>query len=842
MKIKSIKISGFRGIPPVDPPNVEIDLTSLNGGVKNLLLFGPNAYGKSSIADALEWFFKENVRSNSYFEEYRDSDNVHVKLGQTGFTQEAYIEIIVDHNGTDYTLRKEIDQSGKKIRENLSGLQSVIQQLENEIIVLDHDQFRKFVSAANAEKWTTFSSLIGYEELDYFRSGIDSLSSRSLTDYLHRTQLEREEQQLEIDINRKLEQSFQTFRVEGSSLKDLIGQFRTLLEITLTSLEYPTPTMDDDLSDDFWEVLRTQVKSPEANSRASARLGELTLLLEKLTPFTEEFKTNLEAFQELSRDLDQQKNKFDKKVLSEFYQKGLQVLSENKSTPDLCPFCGTSFPWKNLILHVESQHRTLDFSDIEKQHSALVRIWETIKQSINDRRMILSNIDLSEIKEAYNRIGNTSRIYDAIFLHTFNTEIVNLWILNVNSLSELILTTRKTVEKERSSVQDSLDSSLIAEMQSKIEELYQFWTQIQSLTKDFKELNKKKRNLVVVDGVIECLRNTTSRFRNELSDFSGRVVQIINHDVEVYYDELHPNDKIKPYLDVSVRGSQRTVNLLCDFRGVPDKAAVTLLSESHRNSLGMAILLAFIKYKHQTGSPVGFLIFDDVTQSFDSEHRTNLLTLLENPKFPEISQQQILFLTHDRTLADFIKRSRETNTRKDWLRVDIRNWWLERMVIESETESDPLNRAQYYININDEIAAGIYVRRSLEQIYKLIIQKANIKIPFSEKPWKIGMENYRDYILNEVTELWNDNKGFIDPNDPMFHQLFKSQRILNMTVHDSQFLENPMTLGDVQNALSLVQQLQSRFTCTCGEPYHTIRKNGTSNPKCKKQNCTNLLS
>jgi len=69
MKIKTIKICGFRGIPPVEPPDVDIDLSTNSVDPKHLLLFGPNAYGKSSIADALEWFFKENVRGSDYFAE-----------------------------------------------------------------------------------------------------------------------------------------------------------------------------------------------------------------------------------------------------------------------------------------------------------------------------------------------------------------------------------------------------------------------------------------------------------------------------------------------------------------------------------------------------------------------------------------------------------------------------------------------------------------------------------------------------------------------------------------------------------------------------------------------------
>ena len=347
--------------------------------------------------------------------------------------------------------------------------------------------------------------------------------------------------------------------------------------------------------------------------------------------------------------------------------------------------------------------------------------------------------------------------------------------------------------------------------------------------------------LAAVDQVVECLRTTTGRFRNELNDFSGRVVQIINNDVKAYYNELHPDDKIKPYLDVSVRGNQRIVSLRCDYRGVLDRAAVTLLSESHRNSLGLAILLAFMKYKRQAGNPVGFCIFDDVTQSFDSEHRTNLLTLLENPTHPEISQQQIIFMTHDRTLADLIKRPSDQNVRKNWVRLDIRNWWLEHMILEPDLVSDPFQRAQYYIGQHDEIAAAIYTRRALEQVYKQIIKSARIKILMEDHPGQTKMDEYRKYILSEINDLWQAGTGFIDPNDPILINLFTSQRILNMTVHDSHFLDNPMTLGDVGQAFAMVQQVKDRFTCVgCQKYYYTLRNIGGKNPRCK-DGCNTIL-
>jgi hypothetical protein len=105
------------------------------------------------------------------------------------------------------------------------------------------------------------------------------------------------------------------------------------------------------------------------------------------------------------------------------------------------------------------------------------------------------------------------------------------------------------------------------------------------------------------------------------------------------------------------------------------------------------------------------------------------------------------------------------------------------------------------------------------------------------------MDDYRRYILDEVNELWNDNKGFIDPNEPLFQILFTTQRILNLTVHDSHFLDTPMTLGEVKNALSLVEQVRDRFKCpSCQKYFHTLKKDNGNNPVCKGGGCNTTLT
>ncbi len=845
MKIKRIQISGFRGIPPVNSPNnVDIDLTdsSSPNEPKDLLLFGPNAYGKSSIADALEWFFKEDVRGSAYFEEYSAKDNIHMKLGEPGFNQTAVIELQIVHNGNEFTVRKELGGDGLIVNESLTGLHAELQKAKDEIVVLDHEQFHKFVVAANKDKWGSFSSLIGYEELDQMRGGLDSLTGNSLTANLGTEKLHKD-----IDTQRQkwqvdLVNACQEYGCSQNLLEELRIEFRNRLETNLVSLSLDVPEIDA-LDQEYWGNLLERVKTPNDIVQAAERLNKFQSQRDKLVGLDPIWIENLPLLGNLTQRLAPKKSSFDKEILAAFYQTGIKVLSEKKTDPDLCPFCGQVYDTVQLENHVKDKHTALNFDEIQSDHASLKEAWDVIKTIVKNRQRDLLSSEQTAVQESFRAVADFSKMEAAVSLSDFDSEYILEWLEKAKRLSKEIDRARETVELEIPQAEIAA-SNPNAEIQETVNDLLRFWTTLTTLSQRKQEIERLERKFEISKQVTTGLQGAARQFRTELNDFSGRVATLINADVKKYYKELHPEDDVVPSLEVSLSGTQRQVTLKCTYKGIPDKTAVPLLSESHRNSLGMAILLSFMKYKrHIVGSPVEFCIFDDVMQSFDMEHRTNLLGLLENPNFPEICDQQIIFFTHDRTLADLVKRPGEHSVRDYWLRVDIRNWWLTRMLLESEKDSDPLQKARYYIGENDEIAAGIYIRRALEQIYKSILGKTSTRTPFSDKPWSVGMEKYREYIVDEINELWSDGKGFVDPNTPLFQQIFTSQRILNFTVHDSQFLENPMTMGDVQSALVLVEQLKDRFRCpTCHTVYHTLRKTTSgNNPNCRGRNCSTVL-
>lgn len=846
MKIQAIRICGFRGIPPKRPPNVDILLGDPNAEPGNMVLYGPNAYGKSSIADAIEWFFKERARGAEYFDEYRDSDTVHLNLGKPNYEDRASIELDVWHNGQTFRLSKELDASGHKCSENLGALVTELRQASDEIIVLDHDKFRKFVQAANREKWATFAGLIGFEDLDSFRAGLDSLTGgNSLTANLGVRQLEQDVQRQRRDLQTALAQALRRHEVETQPGRDELDSLRAAwfdkLEITAHSLGVDLPATPAEVSEDVWQRLRDAAKPADSYAQGQARVAALNGLSGALAPFDNQFDTLLDELGTAAGRLDMRKADFDREVLSEFYRKGLQVLDEGKSEKDVCPLCQTPYDWLALRASVNARSQGLDFDKIRTEHSDLRRTWSNLRATLSGRWRGLVDSEVDEVVAACRTLPSDDDIDRAVTLATFDADLVQKWVDACRAMLTVVADKRKLVIAERDAVQIGLGTDPRAQLSATLTNLESTWQSWRDLTQSSVRLQQSEGRLNATNQVKDSLQAVARAFRDELSDFSARVVGVINKDVDAYYAVLHPDDKVKPYLETEIQGTQRIVRLKCSYKGMPGRDAPSLLSESHRNSLGMAILLAFMNYKRRNGSPVEFCVFDDVTQSFDLNHRASLLTLLEHPDYPEVSEQQILFLTHDRTLADLIKRPGESDVRLDWKRLDIKHWWLEGMSF--DPCNDPLSKAKQHLDQQDEIAAAIYARRALEQLYKKIVGDTGIRVGYKSDSRKYDLGDFRSYILQEIRGLWDTGEGFINPADINFDRPMTAQQILNLTVHDSDFLDSPMQLEDVEGAIKMIDQLRQRFSCSaCGTFYHTVKKDRQGNPpRCRKSDCAQPL-
>lgn len=140
----------------------------------------------------------------------------------------------------------------------------------------------------------------------------------------------------------------------------------------------------------------------------------------------------------------------------------------------------------------------------------------------------------------------------------------------------------------------------------------------------------------------------------------------LNEKTLKFYNEInkndHPSDRLKSLRLPTAAGERIEI----EFENGDKCDALQVLSEGHIRCLGLAILLAKI-----TRDRLPFMMFDDVVNSIDDEHRSAIIDLLLNPD--EVGKRQLIVTTHG---EDFVKRLEnavpmhkyeETVTRIDFL-------------------------------------------------------------------------------------------------------------------------------------------------------------------------------
>lgn len=120
----------------------------------------------------------------------------------------------------------------------------------------------------------------------------------------------------------------------------------------------------------------------------------------------------------------------------------------------------------------------------------------------------------------------------------------------------------------------------------------------------------------------------------------------LNEKTLKFYNEInkndHPSDRLKSLRLPTAVGERIEI----EFENGDTCDALQVLSEGHIRCLGLAILLAKI-----TRDRLPFLIFDDVVNSIDDEHRGAIIDLILDPE--EVGKRQLIVTTHG---EDFVKR------------------------------------------------------------------------------------------------------------------------------------------------------------------------------------------
>lgn len=204
-------------------------------------------------------------------------------------------------------------------------------------------------------------------------------------------------------------------------------------------------------------------------------------------------------------------------------------------------------------------------------------------------------------------------------------------------------------------------------------------------------------------------------FREKLLAFNNSLpltlAANLNEKTLKFYNVINRHDHISDQLkSISLpTASGRKIEI--EFHGGERYDALQILSEGHIRCLGLAILLSKIVREN-----LPFLIFDDVVNSIDDEHRSGVIALLLEDE--EIKNRQLIITTHG---EEFVKRLENSIPKADYAKTVSRIDFL--VPVEAKTIAVKLDSARHYLVVAEQSYKDgkirdclSYMRKSLEEV------------------------------------------------------------------------------------------------------------------------------
>jgi recombinational DNA repair ATPase RecF len=185
----------------------------------------------------------------------------------------------------------------------------------------------------------------------------------------------------------------------------------------------------------------------------------------------------------------------------------------------------------------------------------------------------------------------------------------------------------------------------------------------------------------------------------------------LNEKTLKFYNAINKNDHVSDQLKSLTLPTSTGMKIEIEFVGGEKCDALQILSEGHIRCLGLAILLSKI-----VRDDLPFLIFDDVVNSIDDEHRSGIVDLILRDE--EIKSRQLIITTHG---EDFVKRLENAIPKSDYKDTVTRIDFL--IPIDSKKILVKLDSPRHYLIIAEQSYQDgkirdclSYVRKSFEEL------------------------------------------------------------------------------------------------------------------------------
>lgn len=682
-KLNGLEVDSFRGFSVSRTFNLD---------KQYVFLYGPNGSGKSSFSEALEY---------SLLGVIEEADANKIKLS-------TYIKNTATKKGKKPTITCTYEDGSED--------EAIIDYDAYRFAFVEKNRIADFshISVLNSKNQSErIAALFGLSAFNEFVQGFTTnfdgkyLTTSSVTEKLF------EEKKLSRDSKEKqLQES-----------KDELNRIRDLLVEEIAKLKKREIT-EVDSALDYLENPTTGILTVKIAERDKQYVTPIPV------EHIESFINYILKLQKNLKIVNESRNKLSDMALQVNYKNLYEIISELEETTN-CPACGTNLAnaERNPYEYAKEQLKT--FTEIE-----------LIQKKINDAAQNARE----NIREILDFISGNQEFFKLLQIKTDNMvsvelEDIRMYVDTVSKWFEFCeklkgfdkIVARNKIEEynkaanKSNSEYDQQVAKLIAvrnalvTLKTQMNEKEQIIKRCQKEIKEFdeqsedtiKKIHEEKRICEFNVKIIEAYNKIIGSLVNYNNELPRQIAQDLEQKIVDYYNTINHDDADFEKIEELILPDATSDKMYITFADGSTSEALQVLSEGHIKILGLSILLA--KAVHDN---LNFIIFDDIVNAIDDDHRNGVADLLMN--HADFANTQIILSTHGDQfifkLQDKLGQKRVKENAIVYKFIPADSLEERGVIVEYSDSKTPLMAAEDKYNKNETKDAASKCRQAMECI------------------------------------------------------------------------------------------------------------------------------
>lgn len=732
-KLNVLEVDSFRGF--------SVSRT-FNLNKQYVFLYGPNGSGKSSFSEALEYGLLGIIE---------EADANKIKLS-------TYIKNTATKKGKKPTITCTYEDGSED--------EAIIDYDAYRFAFVEKNRIADFshISVLNSKNQNErIAALFGLSAFNEFVQGFTTnfdekyLTTSSVTEKLF------EEKKLSRDSKEKqLQES-----------KDELNRIKDLLVEEIAKLKKQEIT-EVDSALDYLDNPTTGVLTVKIAERDKLYVTPIPV------EYIENFINYILELQKNLKTVNENRNKLSDMALQVNYKNLYEIISELEETTS-CPACGTNLAIAERNPYEYAKEQLKTFTEIELIQKKINEAAQNARENIREILDFISGnkefIKLLQIKTD-NMVSvelEDIRMYvDAVSKwFEFCEEFKGFdKIVARNKIEEYNKATNKSnSEYDQQVAELSAVRNALVTLKTQMNEKEQIIRRFQKEIKEFdeqsedtiKKIQAEKRICEFNVKIVEAYNKIIGSLVNYNNELPRQIAQDLEQKIVDYYNTINQDDADFEKIEELILPDATSDKMYITFADGSTSEALQVLSEGHIKILGLSILLA--KAVHDN---LNFIIFDDIVNAIDDDHRNGVADLLMN--HVDFANTQIILSTHGDQfifkLQDKLGQKRVKENAIVYKFIPADSLEERGVIVEYSDSKTPLMAAEEKYNKNETKDAASKCRQAMEcvayNLWNLIAKSSDAMI-------SVGMRSPKSLpdlssIVNGLIKKTGKIKGMEDIN------------------------------------------------------------------------------